>query len=66
MATNKETPGAATPGETISRGRDKYYTAQELDELLLGIAESVNSRLQVIERSINLRVNARSVAEAKR
>ena len=41
MATNKETPGAATPGETINLNGEPLYTADDIDSLLSEISRDI-------------------------
>lgn len=38
---NKETPGAATPEVTVNIPSGRYYTAEEVEELLAKVTQSV-------------------------
>lgn len=50
---NKETPGGATPGETVNIPCGKDYTAQEVDNLLTTITR--DSHVNITNKSLNPR-----------
>ena len=50
---NRETPGAATPGETVSIPCEKHYTSQEIDNLLMAVTR--DSHVNITNKSLNSR-----------
>lgn len=54
----KETPGAATPGETVNISCEKPYTAQEVDNLLTTVTGE--SHVNITNQSLNAR-DSRSI-----
>lgn len=55
MATNKETPGAATPGETTVNLRgERSYTPEEVDALLREVTRGLGKiQLKPTSKSLN-------------
>lgn len=55
MATNKETPGAATPGETTVNLRgERSYTPEEVDSLLREVTRGLGKiQLKPTSKSLN-------------
>lgn len=48
----KETPGAATPRVTVNIPREKQYTVQEVDNLLMTVTR--DSHVNITNKSLNL------------